>query len=202
MKNIVVYDFDKTLTYKDTLLGFFRHAAPKNIFYPLKLTLYIAAMVGVKIKIISNSKLKDSGIKLFLKGMSEKEFEEKCQSYAKIIICNKVYQKLLQNETSCHIVTASFETYVKALFPDSVKVTGSRILFEDGKAEGLLFNCYGTDKAEALHKAGINAIDIFYTDSFSDFPLVKMAKKSYIVKGDMLIECSSAEVFQNYFQKS
>ena len=66
MKKIVVYDFDKTLTYKDTLFGFFKFATKKNILYPYKLSIYVLYMILTKSNFITNSKLKDIGIKLFL----------------------------------------------------------------------------------------------------------------------------------------
>jgi len=50
---IVVYDFDKTLTYKDTLFGFFLEFS-KN---PLKIVSYISLMILAKFGFISNDRI-------------------------------------------------------------------------------------------------------------------------------------------------
>jgi len=63
MKEIIVYDFDKTLTYKDTLYGFFKAVANRDIFYFPKLFIYISFMVFAKLGLISNTTLKEYGIK-------------------------------------------------------------------------------------------------------------------------------------------
>ena len=48
-------------------------------------------------------------------------------------------------------------------------------------------NCYGAEKVSRLKKYTANSeIDKFYSDSYSDDPLAKLAKESYLVKGNKL----------------
>ena len=48
-------------------------------------------------------------------------------------------------------------------------------------------NCYGEEKVKRLKEIGITKCDEFYSDSLSDAPCSKLAKQSFIVKGDKLI---------------
>ena len=65
MKRIVVFDFDKTLTYKDTLLGFFTTVGRERAFFLPKLMFYLFSMVQAKTGLISNTTLKERGVALF-----------------------------------------------------------------------------------------------------------------------------------------
>ena len=50
-------------------------------------------------------------------------------------------------------------------------------------------NCHGEEKVRRFReKYGNCEIDEFYSDSYSDTPLAKVAKKAFIVKGDTLTE--------------
>ena len=52
-----------------------------------------------------------------------------------------------------------------------------------------------------LKDSTIEVIDAFYTDSISDFEVVKMANLIIIVNGNQLIGCESIEEFIGYFRK-
>jgi len=58
MSNKVVFDFDKTLTYKDTLLGFYKECTPNLILWCVKFAMYLFFMCLTKIKLINNTALK------------------------------------------------------------------------------------------------------------------------------------------------
>jgi phosphoserine phosphatase len=46
-------------------------------------------------------------------------------------------------------------------------------------------NCHGEEKVRRYREAfGDAPIDEFYSDSYSDTPLAKLAAKAYLVKGD------------------
>jgi len=193
---IVVYDFDKTLTYKDTLFGFFLEFS-KN---PFKIFFYFCLMVCAKLKLISNDILKRWGVKLFLKGVSKDTIEKKAHIYAKKIKTNSLYKEI-DLKDRVFIVSASFQEYLKPLFSKDVSIIASRLDYADGKVVGLLFNCYGKNKIDALQKEGIFKIDLFFTDSYSDKPLALLTKKIVIVKDDTKTMCNTLKEFENYFKK-
>ena len=63
----------------------------------------------------------------------------------------------------------------------------SKVDKKTGKYTGL--NCYGNEKVIRLNSEIPNTqIKEFYSDSFSDEPLAKLAEKSYIVLGEQLFD--------------
>jgi len=202
MKEVIGYDFDKTLTYNDTLLGFFCESAPKNLFYLPKLMVYFIGMVSSKFGFISNTDLKKMGVFLFLKGKTKEAVEEAALRYRKKIKFNKLYHDLTFEEEKEHIViSASFEEYLKVLFPSHVKVVASKLAYKDGKVYGLERNCYADAKKEILRKEGVERLALFYTDSYSDLSIAKMAEKTVVVKGDTVQECLGVDAFRECFDK-
>ena len=202
MKKCLGFDFDKTLTYHDTLFGFFRHCARKNLLYPVKLLLYFVAMVAAKLKMLSNTRLKEIGVRLFLAGEKREEIEACARSYAKTISLNKLYRSLdFADGNRYVIISASFEEYLKTLFPAHVEVIASKLAYEDGKVTGVARNCYAQQKEAFVRVAGIEAFDCFYTDSISDLALVKMSRKSVVVQGDTTVVCSNSKAFVECFGK-
>ena len=65
-KKLIVFDFDKTLTWKDTNLGFFTFAGKRKPFFPIRLLIYIGLKILRKLRLISNVKLKNMGLQLFI----------------------------------------------------------------------------------------------------------------------------------------
>lgn len=200
---VIVFDFDKTLTYSDTLFGFFSMASAKNITYPIKVLLYLLTMVLAKFKIISNNDLKSYGIKLFLKNMSREQLGSVALKYSNKIEFNRLYREFnfLAKDT-IYIVSASFVDYIRPLFPNNVGILGSQVLFKENKVIGLKENCFKDKKAQILMAKGIKTIDVVYTDSYSDFPLACMSEKIIIVNGDNTHECKNIDEFNSYFGKS
>ena len=179
---LIVFDFDKTLTRKDTLYGFYKIIDQENPFFPLKrLVLIIAAML-YKLRFIDNTQLKKAGIFLFLRNKTLKEAQKKAKTYASKVQLNNIYSDfyLSTPKENRMIISASFEIYLKVIFPQETTI-GSCLRFSDGKISGLEQNMYGKQKAEALKKLGIYKINTLYTDSYSDKPLMKMADQVKLI---------------------
>ena len=192
----VVYDFDKTLTYKDTLLDFFLEFS-KN---PFKILFYFLLMVFAKLKLISNDSLKKWGVKLFLKGVSKEKLEQKAEDYAKKIKTNTVYKEI-DFKNRVLIVSASFEEYLKPLFPANVQIVASKLEYENNKVKGLLFNCYSKNKKTALKQLNILKINTLFTDSYSDVSLAEISEKTVVVKGDKIFVCNNLAEYKGCFNK-
>ena len=201
--NILIFDFDKTLTYKDTLLGFYMHTSNKNLKFPLKLFYYVLHLILFKVKIISNDYLKIKGFNLFLRGLKVSYIEEKAETYASKIDYNELYKTFNFNtkDKKIIIVSASYEIYLKYIFSKNVKVFGSKFDSVNGIASEFNFNCYSTKKNYILQKNGVNTIRTFYTDSYSDVSLAKNSKQIIIVNNDKLIRCKDINEFNLYFKK-
>ena len=182
----VGFDFDKTLTYKDTLLGFFLACArgPKLV-KTAKLGVYVAGMVATKAGAMSNDGLKRLGISLFLKGLTRAQVAEAGARYAAGIRLNEIHTTCFAPAPGAVLISAGFEEYLRPLFPAN-PVVASRLRYDasDG-VSGLAFNCYGAAKVGALRAAGYEGFDVFYSDSYSDKPVMDISKTVYLVKGDV-----------------
>ena len=182
---IIVFDFDKTLTYKDTSMGFYKSCSASCFRFYIKNIVYIPFSLLYKLNMISNSSLKKIALFLFLRGLTESKFDILSKSYSSKIRINTVIQKLLFHINENHsvfIITASFSSYVSQIFKDlPVTVIGTEPFFCKGKLRSLKNNCYGVNKVYSLGERDIKKLDVLYTDSYSDFPLMKISKKVFMV---------------------
>ena len=96
------------------------------------------------------------------------------------------YQK--QHRDDDLIISASPEFLLKPLEKRlNIRVIASRVSPDDGQTTGE--NCYHEEKVRRFRELYPNEmIDEFYSDSYSDEPLAKLAKRAYIVDGEQLIE--------------
>ena len=186
---MVVFDFDKTLTYKDTLFGFYKEADGKNILFSFKRILLIFFAILLKVRLINNDQLKKIGISLFLRGKSKNEIHHIANQYVQKIELNKIYENIFLKVPKKErlIVTASFEEYLSLLFPTE-NIIGSKLSYDESKILGLGRNMYNEQKKNELLRLGISSIDFLYTDSDTDKPLMDLAKRVFIVQGDQIKE--------------
>ena len=202
-KKIIVFDFDKTLTYKDTLLSFYIFLSKKNISFIFKLIIYLFLMIFCKFKMISNDYLKQNGFNLFLRGLSIKYLEKKSKKFASNIVFNKLYHSYDFKSTLDRviIISASYQLYLKYIFPENVEIFGSNFNSSHGIAENFTFNCYSTNKNTILKYNEITNINTFYTDSYTDKCLANISEEVILVNRDKLFKCKDINDFNDFFKK-
>lgn len=204
MKKIIVFDFDKTLTYEDTMLGYFFFCGKQKGFFYLRAFEYAFFLVLRKFKLISNLKLKEQGIRIFVSGRSEQQVKEISEGFSKTIPLKKPVMDRLkafdQAQNRVMIVTASFVDYVKPIFPH-LEVVGSEFIYK-GEKLGLKFHCYKKEKVVAMKKEGIEKIDVLYTDSISDLPLAEISKKTELVVDEKIISCNTVDEFKRALEQN
>jgi phosphoserine phosphatase len=178
---VTVFDFDKTLTYHDTLFGFYREVDGHNPLFGTKKAVLMLAAIGYKLRLISNTTLKQIGVRLFLAGKSRAAIEAAGAAYADRIRLTELYQRDYLTANERLVVSASFEEYLRFVFPGD-HVIGSQIEYRNDRAQSLKTNMYGETKRQCLLARGIREIDVFFTDSWADKPVMEMARKTFIVK--------------------
>jgi len=198
LKKLIVFDFDKTLTYKDSLRGFYSFAAKKNLSFPFKLIIYYFLVYRRKLKQISLIDLNYNAIKLFLADYNKSDLDTLGKKYLERIIFNKIYYEdyaeLSRDEENQLIVTsASFEIYLKHIGFKCLLST--ELEYKDDKPVGIKFHNHGENKVKKLNEDGVTVVDILYTDSISDLPLARIAKQIILVRGDKKIVCNSVDEF-------
>ena len=188
MKKIYAFDFDGTLTTKDTLLEFIRFAKG-TLAFGLGFLRYTHLLVLMKLGVYPNWKAKQKVFAHFFKGMSIDDFDALCQEFAassKHLLRPKGIEAInkAQSEGSeVLIVSASIDNWVQPFFAN-VKVLGTQIEVVDGKLTGrfLTKNCYGQEKVNRILALYPNRQDYHltaYGDSRGDKELLAWADESY-----------------------
>lgn len=188
MKKIVAYDFDGTLTTRDTFLAFILYAKgwPRFLWGFLR---YAPLLVLMKLKLYPNYKAKQKVFAYFFGGMELTAFDALCQQFATdngILLRPKGVKAIEQAQVEgaeVLIVSASIDNWVQPLFP-TVQVLGTQVEVIDGRLTGrfLTKNCYGQEKVnrilacypdrEAYHLTA-------YGDSRGDEQLLAFADEAY-----------------------
>ena len=188
MKKIYAFDFDGTLTTKDTLLEFIRFAKG-TLAFGLGFLRYTHLLVLMKLGVYPNWKAKQKVFAHFFKGMSIDDFDALCQEFAassKHLLRPKGIEAInkAQSEGSeVLIVSASIDNWVQPFFAN-VKVLGTQIEVVDGKLTGrfLTKNCYGQEKVNRILALYPHRQDYHLTafgDSRGDKELLAWADESH-----------------------
>ena len=186
---IKVYDFDKTLTYKDTTMMFLFYCCNTlKKSYVKKLFIFIFS-ASHKLRILNNNTFKSLSYNVIFKGKKKKEIENISKAF---VIKNSDIFNLLGQQVRANkmergiIVTASPKLYVQIYFPH-MTVIGTAFSFDkDQVFNGIKMNCFGKNKVIALKKLGVSKIDEFFTDSFMDMPVMNISKSVFLVKRDII----------------
>lgn len=170
---ILVFDFDKTLTYKDsfTQLCFQRMLKITRWWvFPIYITLRILS----KFKFISVKKEKEIALYLLFPHYIS-EFNEICRKFSSKIKLNPIVDNLnkaiiLKNRAI--ILSASPREYIRQLFPE-IEIFATELKVDcTGKIKGIDRHPYGLAKLDTLVAQGITHINEMYYDSHSDEVLI------------------------------
>jgi phosphatidylglycerophosphatase C len=190
-KRIVLFDFDGTITTKDTLLEFIRyyHGSAK---FALGFALSAPWLGLMYLKVIPNWKAKQKVLQWFFAGEDEAAFNVKCEEFTKNIIPSLIRPKALeeirghqkQNATVV-VISASAENWVRpwcALM--GLNCLATRLESKDGKLTGKISgaNCYGPEKERRIREC--YQLDDFqevfaYGDSRGDLEMLALAKHQH-----------------------
>jgi phosphatidylglycerophosphatase C len=198
-KKVVAFDFDGTLTKKDTFIEFIR-------FYHGNLKAYLGFMllaplaILMKLKLLDNSYVKSLFFTFFFKGSKLSDFNNQCELFANEI------QKILRGETmeklkrhqsegaEVIIISASIENWISPwLKMQNIKyLAGTKIEGKNGLITGNFSsnNCFGKEKVLRL-------LEIFperekyylisYGDSSGDNELLASSNEGYLIKKGKIV---------------
>ena len=190
MRKVYAFDFDGTLTTRDTLIAFIRYACgtPRFLFGFL---LHAPLLVLMKLRLYSNGKAKQRVFSWFFKGMPIETFDTLCQDFARTHRhllrpdTVRVLEQALAEGAEVLIVSASIDNWVQPFFP-SVTVLGTQVEVIDGCLTGrfLTPNCYGQEKVRrilAIHPDRSSYHLTAYGDSRGDRELLAFADEAHMV---------------------
>jgi phosphatidylglycerophosphatase C len=195
---IALFDFDGTVTTKDTLLEFIKHSKGTTRFY-LGFLLTSPWLIAYKLRLISNQKAKEKVLGFFFRRTPLNRFEVYCQSFTRDVLPGLIRPKALQEieqlraaGASVVIVSASPGDWIRpwsesigaALLATRLETVPDKDPAKPHRLTGRIFlqNCYGEEKVRRIREAYIleDYREIYaYGDSKGDRPMLKLGTATF-----------------------
>lgn len=220
-EKIYCFDFDGTITTKDTLIEFIRHVKGTQALL-FGLLLYSPLLVLMKFHLYPNWRAKQLVFRHFFGKMSITDFTAHCQDFAQShqqLLRPKMMQKI-RLAAAAHerifIVSASIDEWVRPFFTlqgiMGITVLGTKIEVKEGCLTGKFSsnNCYGEEKIHRICEALTQVIDNgkgasslsfdrthydieAYGDSRGDKEMLAFADNGHYVKANVQAGSSSSK---------
>lgn len=190
-KALAIFDFDGTLTTKDTFLAFIKfHRGAVSFWWGfMKMSPVILLHL---LRIIPNWKTKQYALTYFFGGERLEDFQEICDRFSTTHIPRlerkEALEKLALHQKEGHeivVVSASAENWLAGWCKEkNVKLIATRLEVEKGCLTGKLIgnNCYGSEKLSRLEKEyNLSSFDEIhvYGDSRGDKEILAIATHPY-----------------------
>lgn len=182
-----VFDFDNTIYDGESLVDFFCFCVrkKKSLIFKISTVLYAAILYKMNKLSIDDLYIKASKLTKVITN-NKADIDEYVNMF-----WQKNKKKLKQNmldkiREEDIIITASPDILIKGIASKlkTKNIISSILNVDTGKFE---FICFRENKVTVFKEKYPNAIiDEFYTDSLADLPLMKLAKKAYLVSKDKM----------------
>lgn len=190
MKKLYLFDFDGTLTYKDTMFLYLKFYNSMKFY--VQFVKHIPLFVLLKLKLADAEKVKKSFISSILKGESRTKIEKKSQSFFekyqdKIFRVNALefINNIDRTQTESYIVSASLDIWVKPFAEKlEMKLLSTRAEFKNDIFTGNFIgkNCNGPEKVkriiETVNERKFDKI-IAFGDTSGDREMLSWADESH-----------------------
>jgi len=187
--NLAIFDFDNTITCKDSLIDFIYYTVGPLRFFEGVLCL-TPLLIFHKLGLIANDKIKETALSHFFKNWEQERFATSVslysQKYLPAIIRESALQKIHWHQNQGHkivIVSASLENYLIGWCRHiNAELLATGLEFKEGRFSGKLAtpNCYGQEKIRRLQQHyDLKKFDYIYAygDSQSDLVLKSIANE-------------------------
>ena len=180
-----VYDFDKTIYHGDSTMDFVTWCLKKKPSLALRLLPGTVSFGAYLIKQSDKTRFKEK-FYAFLRYIPR--IDDWVEAFWQLHNDRIKDWYLLQQQEDDVIISASPEFLLRPICRQlGIKhLIASRVDIHTGMYLGL--NCYGEEKVRRFRKVFPDAqIEDFYSDSYSDDPLARIAHRAILVKGDQLL---------------
>lgn len=188
---LALFDFDGTITTKDSMVEFIQYAVGKRKYY-FGLLRLSPMLMAYKLNLYPNDKAKERLLAYFFKKITIKEFQEIVIGYDKNeldkIVRKEAIAKILWHKKQGDevvVVSASMECWLK-LWCDrqNIKLIATKLEIENGKFTGKFAtpNCYGEEKVtrlKELYPTEKYSHIYAYGDSRGDRELLALADEAF-----------------------
>jgi HAD superfamily hydrolase (TIGR01490 family) len=190
-KAIAFFDFDGTITTKDTLLEFIRFTKGGFNFL-IGFLLNSPYLLAYKLKIISNQSAKEKILQYFFKGMPVERFKHQCNLFSQKVLPGLIRPKAIEEIKKLQsqgyevvIVSASPEQWIYQWAKEmNAHLIASCMESVDKKVTGKLVgkNCHGDEKVKRIleqHVLEEYTVIHAYGDTKGDLPMLQLATSKF-----------------------
>jgi len=191
VKRIAFFDFDGTITTRDTMFELIKHQKG-GVRYRIGFLLNIPVFAALKLKLISNQFAKEKLLTYFFKGTSSGIFQAACDDFAGAKLPGLIrpaalteIEKLRSEGFEVVIVSASAENWIKQWAGENgIRLIATQLQTVDGRITGKIegINCNQAEKTVRI-KAAYSLSDYqdiyCYGDSSGDKQMLALATKSF-----------------------
>lgn len=190
-KAIAFFDFDGTITTKDSLLEFIRFTKGNSKFL-LGFLLNSPFVIAYQLNFISNQSAKEKILRFFYGGTPVEKFKEHCNLFSQKILPALIRPKALAEIKRLQnagydvvVVSASPEQWIQNWADEmQVHLIASCMEVVNGKITGKLVgkNCHGDEKVRRiLEKHVLSDYDVIYAygDTKGDLPMLELATTKF-----------------------
>ena len=191
MKKIAFFDFDGTITTKDTLLEVIKHQKGKVLFYTGFL-LNAPTLIGLKLRMVSNQKAKERILRYFFSGMNIVAFQQACNKFVDEVLPAMIrmdaieeIQKLKAEGFEVVVVSASPTNWIqKWTDANGLGLIATNLQYVDETLSGYIdgVNNNAEEKVARI-KAVYNLAEYdeiyCYGDSSGDKPMLALGTKAF-----------------------
>lgn len=184
---IAFFDFDGTITTKDSLACFIQYAVGKPAYY-FGLLRLLPILIKYKLKLVPNHAAKETMLAYFFKGWHSIRFNKIANQYSTSeinkIIRKNAMQKIIWHQQQGHevvIVSASLDAWLRVWCQNNnLELIATGIEIKNGTLTGKLStkNCYGKEKVNRINQQyDLSTYDIIfsYGDSIGDQEMLCIA---------------------------
>lgn len=181
-----VYDFDGTIYDGDSTLDFYKFCVKRHMYLLSYIGVQVCCFPFYVLGIVNKTKMKSMWFS-FLKSVPD--IDEEINAFWNCHI-NRIKPWYIQYQKDNDVVISASP---KFLLEECCQRLGihNLIASEVDKRTGifLMENCHDEAKVRYFRKKyPIEIIDNFYSDSVSDYPMAKLAKRAFIVHKDTITE--------------
>jgi len=190
-RTIAFFDFDGTITTKDTLLEFIKFSKGRFRFYA-GFALNSPWLIALKLKMISNQAAKERMLSWFFRNTPLENFEATCDRFATSILPGLIRPKAMQEIAMLKekgvpvvVVSASPENWIRPWTgPNSIDLIATKLEINNTKLTGRIQgrNCHGTEKVDRINQSfelSTYSTIYAYGDSSGDKPMLRLATNSF-----------------------
>lgn len=189
-EHLVLFDFDGTLTTRDTLFEFCRfHAGEFKFVFGILILLPV--LVGQRLKLVSAQRAKEIFLSHFIGGLESKHFNEICQRFARHLAglirteAISAIEKYRLQKARMIIVSASPENWIIPWAEQQgIEVIATQLEVKNSYLTGKISgkNCNGIEKVNRINEV-LTVSDYqqitAYGDSNGDIPMLNLAQHKF-----------------------